>query len=198
MITSPVQRDGRRGRRDLFRVPDMDRTRGLRVQQTKTPTSDGWRFLSYVFGGPGRNRTTDTRIFNLRAAPDATPSVCRARVLLLARSLAWIVTVTIPCHTRWRIAARFCVPIPYFVNKHHRRSDREVRTMDRLRTGRFGCAETRVTRYLPEAIVSSLPHPSPKIRRKTGKRQSRGRSGFDPSAKVDGLPARKSLITKSG
>jgi hypothetical protein len=24
----------------------------------------GWRFVKYVLGGPGRNRTTDTRIFN--------------------------------------------------------------------------------------------------------------------------------------
>ena len=64
MIASPVQRDGRRGHRDLFRGPDMDRTRGLRVSQTKTPTSDGWRCVNDVLGGPGRNRTTDTRIFN--------------------------------------------------------------------------------------------------------------------------------------
>jgi hypothetical protein len=30
----------------------------------KTPTSDGWRDKNDVLGGPGRNRTTDTRIFN--------------------------------------------------------------------------------------------------------------------------------------
>ena len=29
------------------------------------PTGDGWRFVNDVLGGPGRNRTADTRIFNL-------------------------------------------------------------------------------------------------------------------------------------
>ena len=31
--------------------------------ETKTPSSYSWRFGSYILGGPGRNRTTDTRIF---------------------------------------------------------------------------------------------------------------------------------------
>jgi hypothetical protein len=40
------------------------------------------------------------------------------------------------------LAHRTAVPptIPYFLNRHHGRSDREIRTMDRLRTGRFRCA----------------------------------------------------------
>ena len=29
-----------------------------------TPTGEGWRCVNDVLGGPGRNRTTDTRIFN--------------------------------------------------------------------------------------------------------------------------------------
>ena len=45
-------------------APEIDRTRGVRVSQTTTPTGDGWRCVNYVLGGPGRNRTTDTRIFN--------------------------------------------------------------------------------------------------------------------------------------
>src|ERR1700740_1312306 len=32
--------------------------------ETKTPTGMGWRFAGDILGGPGRNRTTDTRIFN--------------------------------------------------------------------------------------------------------------------------------------
>ena len=42
----------------------MDRTRGLWNPQTTTPTGEGWRCVNDVLGGPGRNRTTDTRIFN--------------------------------------------------------------------------------------------------------------------------------------
>jgi hypothetical protein len=32
----------------------------------KNANLHGWRFLTYFLGGPGRNRTTDTRIFNPR------------------------------------------------------------------------------------------------------------------------------------
>ena len=49
---------------DVCDVPDLDRTQGFLVRQTKTPTCDGWRCMNDVLGGPGRNRTTDTRIFN--------------------------------------------------------------------------------------------------------------------------------------
>src|SRR5476649_1116027 len=42
----------------------MDRTRGLSVPETKTPICMDRRFVKDVLGGPGRNRTTDTRIFN--------------------------------------------------------------------------------------------------------------------------------------
>jgi hypothetical protein len=60
-------------KRHRYFVPEMDRTSGFLTSETKTPTSDGWRFVNDVLGGPGRNRTTDTRIFNplrfqLRAA----------------------------------------------------------------------------------------------------------------------------------
>jgi len=51
----------------------------------------GWRFAWDVLGGPGRNRTTDTRIFNLRVASAATPSVLRAKVLLRPANLAQLV-----------------------------------------------------------------------------------------------------------
>jgi hypothetical protein len=44
--------------------PETDRTRGLRTSETTTPTGEGWRFVRDIRGGPGRNRTTDTRIFN--------------------------------------------------------------------------------------------------------------------------------------
>jgi len=123
-------------------------------------------------GGPGRNRTTDTRIFNLRVASPTTPSVCRIKVLLRLVSFTWIVTDTIPCQSRWRIAPQFCLPIPYFQNKHHGCSDREIRTMDRLKTGRFRCAGAGGTRYLPDAMVSPSPHPSPRFTINTGGGQS--------------------------
>src|ERR1700753_955448 len=42
----------------------MERTRGLRIPETTTPTCMSGRCARYVLGGPGRNRTTDTRIFN--------------------------------------------------------------------------------------------------------------------------------------
>src|SRR5476649_1429821 len=42
----------------------MDRSRGLRIPETTTPTCMSGRCVRYVLGGPGRNRTTDTRIFN--------------------------------------------------------------------------------------------------------------------------------------
>ena len=47
-----------------YRVPEIDRTRGLPILEIKTPTCMGWRLVYSVLGGPGRNRTTDTRIFN--------------------------------------------------------------------------------------------------------------------------------------
>ena len=47
-------------------VPEMDRSRGFHVPKTKTPTGMGWRSVRDVLGGPGRNRTTDTRIFKTR------------------------------------------------------------------------------------------------------------------------------------
>ena len=45
-------------------LPEIDRTRGLPLPKTKTPICMDRRFVRYVLGGPGRNRTTDTRIFN--------------------------------------------------------------------------------------------------------------------------------------
>jgi hypothetical protein len=48
--------------------PEIDRTRGLTVAETRTPTSDSWRCVNDVLGGPGRNRTTDTRIFKLQVS----------------------------------------------------------------------------------------------------------------------------------
>ena len=44
--------------------PEIDRTRGLLTLETKTPICMDRRFVKTVLGGPGRNRTTDTRIFN--------------------------------------------------------------------------------------------------------------------------------------
>ena len=42
----------------------MDQSRGLRIRETTTPTGMSGRCVNDVLGGPGRNRTTDTRIFN--------------------------------------------------------------------------------------------------------------------------------------
>ena len=47
---------------------EIDRTQGLTVAETRTPTSDSWRCVNDVLGGPGRNRTTDTRIFKLQVS----------------------------------------------------------------------------------------------------------------------------------
>ena len=55
----------------------MDRSRGLRVSKTKTPTCHGWRSVRDILGGPGRNRTTDTRIFNPRI--NAVTATCFER-----------------------------------------------------------------------------------------------------------------------
>jgi len=43
----------------------MDRTRGLFVLGNKEANRMGWLFCKVNLGGLGRNRTTDTRIFNL-------------------------------------------------------------------------------------------------------------------------------------
>src|SRR5471030_130953 len=48
----------------FWTAPDIDRSRGLRIPETTTPTCMSGRCVRYVLGGPGRNRTTDTRIFN--------------------------------------------------------------------------------------------------------------------------------------
>ena len=42
----------------------MDRTRGLFVPGNKKANRMGWLFCKVNLGGLGRNRTTDTRIFN--------------------------------------------------------------------------------------------------------------------------------------
>ena len=45
---------------------EINRTQELTVVETRTPTSYSWRCLNDVLDGPGRNRTTDTRIFKTR------------------------------------------------------------------------------------------------------------------------------------
>jgi hypothetical protein len=47
--------------------PEIDRTRGFLALE-KNADLHGSTFVRYVLGGPGRNRTTDTRIFNPRVA----------------------------------------------------------------------------------------------------------------------------------
>ena len=42
----------------------MDRTRGLFVPGNKKANCISWLFCKVNLGGLGRNRTTDTRIFN--------------------------------------------------------------------------------------------------------------------------------------
>ena len=42
----------------------MDRTRGLFIVRNKKANHRGWLFCKMNLGGLGRNRTTDTRIFN--------------------------------------------------------------------------------------------------------------------------------------
>ena len=44
--------------------PEMDRTRGLFIVRNKKANRRGWLFCKMNLGGLGRNRTTDTRIFN--------------------------------------------------------------------------------------------------------------------------------------
>ena len=43
----------------------MDRTQGLLVVENKEANRMGWLLCKVNLGGLGRNRTTDTRIFNL-------------------------------------------------------------------------------------------------------------------------------------
>jgi len=93
---------------------DIDRRRGLRSPETTTPITMDWRRARYVLGGPGRNRTTDTRIFNLRVVPTRTSPVCPAKVLRLPSNLTLIVADITQRQTRRRIARRFCLPITYF------------------------------------------------------------------------------------
>ena len=50
-----------------MREVDIDRRRGLRSPETTTPITMDWRCARYILGGPGRNRTTDTRIFKTDA-----------------------------------------------------------------------------------------------------------------------------------
>ena len=56
------------GRRDFDRQDTagavLASDTGIIWLKTKTPTFAGWRFFTNILGGPGRNRTTDTRIFN--------------------------------------------------------------------------------------------------------------------------------------
>lgn len=37
--------------------PEIDRSRGLRIPETTTPSGEGWRIANEVLGDPGRNRT---------------------------------------------------------------------------------------------------------------------------------------------
>jgi hypothetical protein len=60
----------------------------------------------------------------------------------LLADLAWSVADTTRRQARWRIARRFCLSIPYFLNKNNGRSVSEIRAMDRRRTGRFKCASS--------------------------------------------------------
>ena len=48
--------------------PEIARARGLLALETKTPIYMDRRFVKDVLGGPGRNRTTDTRIFKTSLA----------------------------------------------------------------------------------------------------------------------------------
>jgi len=43
-------------------TPDIDQTRGLCVPVNENTNRMGWCFYRGIVGGPGRNRTTDTRI----------------------------------------------------------------------------------------------------------------------------------------
>jgi hypothetical protein len=54
----------------------MDRTRGLLVLGNENANRMGWRFVKSYLGGPGRNRTTDTRIFNPQIIPFDTIRYC--------------------------------------------------------------------------------------------------------------------------
>ena len=49
---------------EASRSPEMDRTLGLFVPGNKEANRMGWLLCRFNLGGLGRNRTTDTRIFN--------------------------------------------------------------------------------------------------------------------------------------
>ena len=51
---------------------EIDRRQCLRIPETITPTCMSGRCVNDVFGGPGWNRTTDTRIFKSSIAPNFT------------------------------------------------------------------------------------------------------------------------------
>jgi len=52
---------GKYGELYLRSLPEIDRTRGFPLPETKTPICMDRRFVRHVPGGPGRNRTTGTR-----------------------------------------------------------------------------------------------------------------------------------------
>jgi len=154
------------------RQPEIDRTRGLPVPKTKTPTSDGWRFVNDVLGGPGRNRTTDTRIFNLSAVFGTTLHVCRSKVLPVRTSLSWGVTDTTRFQTRWRIARRFCrVRTVFSLDTSRSRRPRNAHNRPARDRPVQSCSIPRANNLL-DAPDLVLPHISLKITQKTSKEQS--------------------------
>ena len=52
----------------------MDRTRGLFVPGNKEANRMGWLLCKVNLGGLGRNRTTDTRIFNSFVGQTSSPA----------------------------------------------------------------------------------------------------------------------------
>ena len=60
----------------------MDRTRGLFFPGNKEANRMGWLLCKVNLGGLGRNRTTDTRIFNSLVGQTTSPAGRSSRVLL--------------------------------------------------------------------------------------------------------------------
>src|SRR5471030_2831048 len=53
---------GRLDAKSSAQLPTINRPRRLPVAETKNSTCVGWYLFDTVLGGPGRNRSTDTRI----------------------------------------------------------------------------------------------------------------------------------------
>jgi len=137
----------------------MDRTRGLFVVGNKKANRMGWLFCKVNLGGLGRNRTTDTRIFNSFVGQTNRLAGRCSRVLLCTYDLRLSVTdktlIRLACALSRlfsRASGRQCMSRSQRLMKRNftRRpaKDRPVARMEK-------CAR----RYLCDRNFSSTAHP---------------------------------------